>query len=78
MGQDKQLSGVEKDGVNFHNERQRSIRDVRVTGDGQTQTEDDAAVVDQELVGASLPVVDQHVHGVVEEVANGETDEDMT
>ena len=74
VGQDEQLSGVEEDGVDLYNERQGAVGDVFMAGDRQTQTEDDTTVVDQELVGAPLPVVYQHVHGVVQEVANREAD----
>jgi len=74
VGQYEQLSGVEEDGVDLHNERQGAVGDVFMAGDRQTQTEDDTTVMDQELVGAPLPVVYQHVHGVVQEVANREAD----
>ena len=43
--------------------------------DGHGVAEDDEAVVEQELVGAALAVVGEHVRRVVQEVADGEADE---
>ena len=45
--------------------------------DGHGVAEDDEAVVEQELVGAALAVVRDHVRRVVQEVPDGEADEDM-
>ena len=78
VGDDEQLPGVQEDGVDLDYQGESSVRDVLLTGDSQTVAEDDTEVMDQQLVGAPLPVVDQHVQGVVQEVADGETDENVT
>ena len=77
VGDDEQLPGVQEDGVDLHYQGESSVRDVLLTGDSQTVAEDDTEVMDQQLVGAPLPVVDHHVQSVVQEVSNGEADEDM-
>ena len=43
--------------------------------DGHGVAEDDEAVVEQELVGAALAVVRDHVRRVVQEVSDGEADQ---
>ena len=43
--------------------------------DGHGVAEDDEAVVEQELVGAALAVVRDHVRRVVQEVTDGEADQ---
>ena len=78
VGDDEQLPGVEEDGVYLDNQGESPVSDELVTGDREAVAEDHTEVMDQQLVGASLPVVDDHVQSVVEEVSDGEADEDMT
>ena len=77
MGEDEQLPRVQEHGVDLDDEGERAVRDVLVAGDGEAVAEGDAEVVQQQLVGAPLPMVDQHVHRVVQEVADGEAHEDV-
>ena len=55
--QDEQLPGVQEDRVDLHHERERTVGDVSVTGDGQAVAECHAEVMDQQLVSASLSEV---------------------
>ena len=54
---DEELPGVEEDRVDLHNEGQGPVRDISVARDSQAITEDDAGMVDQKLIRASLSVV---------------------
>ena len=77
VGDDEELPGVQEDGVNLHNQGESPVGDVLLTGDCEAVAEDHTEVMDQKLVAAPLPMVDHHVQGVVEEVPDGEADEDM-
>ena len=54
-----------------------TVGDELLAGDGETVAEDHTEVMEQQLVSAPLPVVEHHVQGVVQEVPDGEADEDM-
>jgi len=75
---DEELPGVEEDRVDLHNEGQGPVRDISVARDSQAITEDDAGMVDQKLIRASLSVIYYHVHCIVEEVPDREAHEDVT
>ena len=77
MGDDEELPGVQEDGVYLDSQGESPVGDVLLAGDCETEAEHHAEVMDQELVAAPLPVVDHHVQGIVEEVPDGEADEDM-
>ena len=74
-GDDEQLAAVEEDWVDLHHQGESHEGHELGGEDRHAVAEDDEAVVEQELVGASLPVVDNHVGRVVEEVADREADE---
>ena len=45
MGYDEELPRMEKDGVNLDDEGQSTIGNILMTGDGQSVTENDAAMM---------------------------------
>ena len=77
VGDDEELPGVQEDGVYLNDQGESPVRDVLLADDGETVAEDHTEVMEQQLVAAPLPVVEHHVQGVVEEVPDGEADEDM-
>ena len=60
--------------VDLCHEAESSIGNILVAEDSNTKTENDEEVMNKELPGAFLPVVEQHVKAVIDEVADGERD----
>lgn len=71
------LSCVQKDGVDLDDERKCGVGDVGLVGYRDRVAQYDHEVVQQQLVRRTLLVVDEHVQKVVDEVADGEGDEDV-
>jgi len=74
-GDDEELPAVQEDGVDLHEEGESHEGHELVGEHRHAVAEDDEAVVEQQLVGAPLAVVHDHVGRVVEEVADREADE---
>jgi len=74
-GDDEELAAVQEDGVDLHEEGESHEGHELFGEDRHAVAEDDEAVVEQQLVGAPLTVVDDHVGCVVEEVSDREADE---
>ncbi len=72
---DEQLASVQEHRVDLHHEGQGGVRHVLSGRHSNGEAENDEEVVDEQLVGRALAVVEQHVQGVVDEVADGEGDE---
>ena len=77
-GDDEELPAVEEDGVDLHDEGESHEGHELVGEHRDGVAEDDEAVVEQQLVGAPLAVVEDHVGRVVEEISDGEADEAVT
>ena len=76
-GDDEELAGVEEDRVDLHHEGEGSVSHVLPAHDTDSKAENNKEVVDEQLVGRPLPVVDQHVQRIVDEVSDREGDESM-
>ena len=74
-GDDEELPAVQEDGVDLHEEGERHEGHELGGEHRHGVAEDDEAVVEQQLVGAPLAVVHNHVGRIVEEVADREADE---
>ena len=71
---DQQLSRVEEDRVELHDQWQWYEWHELSWDDSHGVTKNNEAVMKKQFVGAPLPVVDDHVESIVDEVSNGETD----
>ena len=72
VGDDEELAGVQEDRVDLHHKGESHEGDELVREDRHAVAEDDEAVVEQQLVGAPLTVVHDHVGSIVEKVSDGE------
>jgi len=71
------LSRVQKDRIDLDDEREGGVGDVRPRRHRDGVAEDDHEVVQQKLVCRPFLVIDEHVEEVVDEVADGERDENV-
>ena len=78
IGDDQELPGVQEDWVDLHDEGESHEGHELPGEDRHAVAEEDEAVVEQQLVGAPLTVVDNHVGRIVEEVSDREADEGVT
>ena len=77
-GYDQQLTSVKEDGIDLHKERESNEGHELFADDRDGVAEDDKRVVEEQLVGASFAMVEDHVSRVIEKVSDGEADEGMT
>ena len=75
---DQQLASVQEDRVDLHHQWQRHEGHELFGDHRHGVAEDDQRVVEEELVGTSLPVIEDHISRIIEEVSDGEADESVT
>ena len=68
---------MKEDGVNLYYKGESYEGNKLFTDDGDTVTDDDKTMVQQQLVRAALPVVPEHVQCVINKISDGKTNQSV-
>jgi len=78
MGDYEELPCVKEDRVDLNHKGESSIGNILPAYNSQGEAKNHKKMMDQQLIGAPLSVIEQHVQGIIDEISYRKADQSMT